>query len=321
METIKNYLETMFLQLPNTSEVIKAKKELGQIMEDKYQELIDEGKTENEAIGIVITEFGNLDELAEDLGIKSVVDSSEIICNNIIKSDEVKSYINDSIKFGYMIGLGVFLCITSVCGPIFTSEFTSEGLGIVYMFLSIAIAVGLFVFNGLAMKKWDYLNNKLNSIDYATASYVQEQKESFRMVKAMMITIGVILCIMSVVPLIIFDMLSNIKIFEVMGPVLLFVFVGIAVFLFVTAGVRDGAYDRMLALNGEGTMGANFVNSQKEPKYKNKKVKEIMSIYWSVITCIYLCWSFLTFSWNITWIIWPIAGVISKLVDCIYKEN
>ena len=57
METIKNYLETMFSQLPNTSEVIKAKNELGQIMEDKYQELLNEGKTENEAVGIVISDF------------------------------------------------------------------------------------------------------------------------------------------------------------------------------------------------------------------------------------------------------------------------
>ena len=68
METIRNYLETMFAKLPNTFEVQKAKNELWQMMEDKYTELIREGRTENEAIGIVISEFGNLDELAEDLG-------------------------------------------------------------------------------------------------------------------------------------------------------------------------------------------------------------------------------------------------------------
>ena len=39
METIKNYLETMFMNLPNTPEVYKAKQELLQMMEDKYQEL------------------------------------------------------------------------------------------------------------------------------------------------------------------------------------------------------------------------------------------------------------------------------------------
>ena len=67
------YLETMFLNLPNTPEVYKAKNELWQMMEDKYTELKNEGKSENEAVGTVIAEFGNLDELAEDLGIKQFV--------------------------------------------------------------------------------------------------------------------------------------------------------------------------------------------------------------------------------------------------------
>lgn len=57
METIKNYLENMFSHLPNTPEVQKAKYELYQMMEDKYNELISEGKSDNEAIGIVISEF------------------------------------------------------------------------------------------------------------------------------------------------------------------------------------------------------------------------------------------------------------------------
>ena len=73
METIKNYLENMFSHLPNTPEVQKAKYELYQMMEDKYNELIPEGKSDNEAIGIVISEFGNLDELADSLGIKRIL--------------------------------------------------------------------------------------------------------------------------------------------------------------------------------------------------------------------------------------------------------
>lgn len=77
METIKNYLENMFSHLPNTPEVQKAKYELYQMMEDKYNELISEGKSDNEAIGIVISEFGNLDELADSLGIKSFVDPGQ----------------------------------------------------------------------------------------------------------------------------------------------------------------------------------------------------------------------------------------------------
>ena len=77
MEAIRNYLETMFLNLPNTPEVYKAKNELWQMMEDKYTELKNEGKSENEAVGTVIAEFGNLDELAEDLGIKQLFTSRD----------------------------------------------------------------------------------------------------------------------------------------------------------------------------------------------------------------------------------------------------
>ena len=78
METIRNYLENMFLNLPNTPEVYKAKNELWQMMEDKYTELKAEGKSENEAVGIVISEFGNLDELAQDLGISSFMHSPQM---------------------------------------------------------------------------------------------------------------------------------------------------------------------------------------------------------------------------------------------------
>ena len=59
MDAIKNYLDNMFANLPGTPSVLRAKSELGQMMEDKYTELIAEGKSENEAVGSVISEFGN----------------------------------------------------------------------------------------------------------------------------------------------------------------------------------------------------------------------------------------------------------------------
>ncbi len=69
MEAIREYLNNLFMSLPETPEVLRAKAELLEMMEDKYEELIQEGKTEKEAIGTVISEFGNLEELAEELGI------------------------------------------------------------------------------------------------------------------------------------------------------------------------------------------------------------------------------------------------------------
>src|SRR5690625_941373 len=68
MDTIMSYLETMFAKLPKTQEIERVKQDLQLNMEEKYQELIAEGKTENEAVGTVISEFGNIDELMEELG-------------------------------------------------------------------------------------------------------------------------------------------------------------------------------------------------------------------------------------------------------------
>ena len=73
MDTLINYLNTMFRSLPDTPEARRAKDELRQMMEDKYADLISEGKSENEAVGTVITELGNLDEFADQLGIRSLV--------------------------------------------------------------------------------------------------------------------------------------------------------------------------------------------------------------------------------------------------------
>ncbi len=71
MDVINAYLETMFSPYPQTPRLLEAKEELRGMMEDAYNEAISAGRSNNEAVGKVITEFGNLDELAPILGIIS----------------------------------------------------------------------------------------------------------------------------------------------------------------------------------------------------------------------------------------------------------
>ena len=63
METIMSYIDNLFRSYPDTPQVRRAREELLGIMEDKYNELKAGGKSENEAIGIVISEFGSMDEI------------------------------------------------------------------------------------------------------------------------------------------------------------------------------------------------------------------------------------------------------------------
>ena len=93
METIKSYLETMFANMPNTPEVLRAKQELWGMMEDKYNELISEGLSENEAVGTVISEFGNLDELSETLGLNRQQYNTPSDNRRCLSIEEIKKYI------------------------------------------------------------------------------------------------------------------------------------------------------------------------------------------------------------------------------------
>lgn len=324
METIKAYLETMFQNLPNLPEVQKAKYELGQMMEDKYQELKQEGKNENEAVAIVISEFGNLDELSEELGIKTAV-SEEVVNARRLSFEEAKQYIHRKISAGYKIALGVLLCIMAPCGCMILDGYgneTLEAIGVLILFGFVSVAVGLFVFADMSMGKWKFLKRQACSIDFITAEYVSNEKENFRMTNALMVTIGVVLCVFSVIPVVIFDDLINIKYLEGYGECLMFLCVSIGVFLFIAAAHRKEAYNTMLKLNAKGTVGAQFVPEQKgQVRYRSKEVEAIMSVYWPTVTCIYLCWSFLTFNWHMTWIIWPIAGIVAKIVEISCGEN
>jgi hypothetical protein len=344
METLKNYLESMFMNLPNTAEVRRAKDELWQMMEDKYAELTAEGKSENEVIGTIIAEFGNLDEIAEELGIESVVRPQEYtaptqeerqsgtaagyadippVQRRLVAMEEAKAYLKDRESSAFCIAFGVMLCILSVVPPILTDTVgVNDAYGAACMFIVIAVAVGFFVANGIRMQKWSYLEKEPCAVDFVTSNMVNERKEQYRGIYAILLTIGIVLCVVSFVPAILLDELGpvpGIVDTDDLGAIFLFVLVAVGVFLIVLGCCTQGGFQRLLSLNDSGTMAGNYVKEQKI-KYRSRTVAGIMSVYWQTITCIYLSWSFLTFAWWRTWIIWPLAAVASAGINAIWKE-
>lgn len=65
MEKLKIFLENMFLSLPDTPETQEAKAHILEGMADRYEALLAQGKNENEALGLVIGEFGSVEELRQ----------------------------------------------------------------------------------------------------------------------------------------------------------------------------------------------------------------------------------------------------------------
>ena len=338
METLKNYLENMFINLPVTPEVLRAKQELAQMMEDKYNELKAEGRTENEAIGIVISEFGNLSELAEDLGINDAVRAQESEMDMQpegmhVTSQMAEAYLADKAKSAFRIGIGVMLCIFSVIGPILAAAV--EGgpafgavlpIGMAAMFIMIGCAVGLFVYSGMKDSVWKELERGPLQMDFSTVEYIKSRKQAYHPTHTMFITIGVVLCVISVVPVIVFGILGDrgavgtvhAESMTIAAAASLFLFVGIGVMLIVQGSSRMEACDKLLRAGGK-----TVASIAEDPEYADltQTGKKVMSVYWPSVTCVYLAWSFLTFNWHITWIIWPIAAIFAKVLQAVFTKK
>ena len=85
MVTIKDYLEELFGDIPDSAEKEDIKQEIMQNLEEKVQDLIQEGKTEEDAINKSIVEFGDIHEIRNNLmqatQLKSVKKAKKDISN------------------------------------------------------------------------------------------------------------------------------------------------------------------------------------------------------------------------------------------------
>ncbi len=334
METIRNYLEAMFANLPNTPDVLRAKDELLQMMEDKYSELIAEGKSENEAVGTVISEFGNLDELAEGLGLKTAIQVVEQQTEGEgsrrhVTMDEAKEYLKEKAAYAFCIALGVCGCIISVVGPIIFGSILHNTvfgsflslLGVAVMFALIGISVFLFIYANRRMQKWQFLKTEPCTLDYATTNYVIDEQKRFHSPGMTTLTIGIVACAVGWIPGALIEELLSIFVPFDLGFItgsLLFLFEGAGVFLIVYSSIMRGRFEDLLHLNDKKTVSGAYKNKKRkstgEPVFEDEKLASMMSLYWPTVTCIYLIWSFLTFDWARTWLIWPVAAIIRKVI-------
>lgn len=302
METIKNYLDNLFAGMIKTAEIMKLKEDLLANMEDKYNELKERGKSENEAIGIVISEFGNIDELVRELNIDSTSSYTETLPH--ITREEADNILYSKKNFGNTIAFGVWLCIMAPAVLVLFSSGYADNDNSMYIpffpfFIMIAIAVALFIFSGLQLDKYEYLKKPFY-LDISTIEFIKIRKEAFHTTYTVQIIIGVMLCILSPLMLIGITGIFSSTLFASFGIFVLLTMVAIAVFLFIHTGCIMDSYKELL-------QEAEF---SKKAKKGNKIVDVVASILWPIVAAGYLIASFITGDWGITWIVFPVVGIL-----------
>lgn len=320
MDTIKNYVDSVFINLPRTSEMLQLKEDTLTNMEDKYLQLKSEGKSENEAIGTVLSEFGNIDEIIEEYNLD--IDSEEDNEQNVPMSEaEVEDFMQHRTKFGMAIATGVALCILAPAMMLlfrevallfsFTSPVAMERvdlLSIIPLFFFIAIAVGLFIIFGLKEEQYN-LDGKVVLLDAPTHIKLDHEFKEFKPSFAKAIASGVILCILAPISLLLAIVLLGED--NAWSVIFLLGFVAVGVFLFVFYGVLYSTYEKLLSLG----------DYRPEKVIAGKLTDKIAGVVFPLVTAVYLFFGFLYDAWGTAWIIFPITGILFAAFSSFYQSQ
>ena len=237
-----------------------------------------------------------------------------------VSMEEANTYLNLVEKTAPRITLGVSLCIASPVFIMLRSGFNSLGImstaastvfGLSALLIMIAIAVFIFIMNGRKLDVYKYLEDTNIETAYGVDGMVREKKSRFEGKHSMFIAIGVILCIVAVIPVFATSLFSGPKAehASTMAVAALLIIIAVGVNLMVRAGNIMDSYKKLLQ---EGDFSP-------EGKKIGKTVGKIASIYWPVVVAGYLGWSFITMRWDTTWIVWPVAGVLFGAVAGIVR--
>lgn len=314
MDIIKNYLDNVFQALPKTQELLNLKDELLVNMGDKYDELKLAGKTENEAIGIVISEFGNIDELLKEMDIPITSESSIHLTKSngpTLSLEDARNFITLNRKNARYIGLGVALILLGVAtlvgffalmdANIILEQISSDSkdvLPVILLFLFIVPAVGLFIFSGTKLEPFKFIDEGSFELSASAKAILSKEYPKISEEKPAAIITGVSLCILSPVPVFLGTMIS--EHFAIAGVCVLLAMIAIAVNIFIYADTLPETYKKLLKLE----------EFSPEKKQENKLIGAVAGIVWPLATALFLFLGFVFNMWNICWIVFPITGVL-----------
>lgn len=324
MEVIRTYLDNLFSTLPDTPASRRAKEELWGMMEDKYQELKDQGLPENQIIGTVISQFGNLEELRETLGLEQPYAAAPPpqpqpagIPMSFAQAQECLTTYRRASRG---IGIGAVLCILAVMPlfvllGLFELELLSEGLavalGLGALFVLVAAAVVLFIFYGPQLSPYEKWKTNGAVLEQEGVAWARQQKALQSRYFPLRIALGVVLCILSVVPMLVTGILTDGAPFEdgavLMALSVLFPLVAVGVYQFIRAGMVDSCCKMLL---GELDTGPALSPVDVKTGKKIPTVVDIVAqIYWPLVVIAYLVWSFLTWVGGLPGLSGPSPGI------------
>ena len=229
-----------------------------------------------------------------------------------VSMEEASRFMEIRASSASRIALSTLLCVASPIIMLFLialsqapsahiNENAAVGIGLCALIGMVALGVMGFIKTSSAASDYAFLEKESFETEYGVSSVVRKRKDEYKETYTRINTICTVMCILSVVPLFIsicFDTPDYVYVLDVCFILLM---VALASYGFVHASTIMGSFDKLLE---EG----DFTRSEKS---KSPLVAGFSSIYWLLVTAIFLLFQFvIPGKWADAWKIWPIAGVL-----------
>jgi len=189
------------------------------------------------------------------------------------------------------------------------SQNTAVLIGLITLFVAIAVGVLLWIMIESREKEFEFLKKEDFETLYGVSGMVKEKKGLFDKKRTILNSIAVMLFILSPVGVITAALTgsSNMAIILCVDLILIMVAVGVGILLYTSR--IGGSYDLLL---GEGKLS-------KSERRINKKMDAFNGIYWCLVVAGFMFAGLGFGKWNLAGVIFPIAGVLYAAVYGITK--
>lgn len=316
MSVIDSYLETLFSPYPESPRMHEARLELRAMMDDQYQGLREDGQTESQALGKVIAEFGSLEEVSSVLGIDREVHGGTAGPESTasierITTDRMREY-TEAVR-GSQLFSAMAVPLFVLCPVPLLLLFAMDGrpspatwtvaAGLVILLVMVTIGVLTLTLRESRLADFQDIEEGTTPVTAQVRSYAQDLRRQGRRSYTVAMAVAVALWILCAVPTLLTALATEgsdsdmLVLFGVSGTLAM---VAVGLFISIRAGWAEHAASTLLQDEDEDA-----------PETSDSPViRVIAAVYWPLAAAIYLAWSFGTGDWHISWIIWPVAGVL-----------
>jgi len=315
MDVLHAYLDSLFAAWPRTAQVLNLKREMLDTMEDKYEELKQDGKSEHEAIGIVISEFGSIDELMDELGILPAAETGGEISISEQQALQYEQIVRRSSRLQAIGWLSIFFGVAATMVVAALNEHGAFGswsggqaylLALIALFVFVVPAIGLFIASGSGKERYKMLEGDFE-LSPGAKSNTEQHMEAFRPVHSRGIVIAACLGTLSPVALLIAGIRGEGQL--PYGAAIMLALLGGAIALFAYVGGIQSGFQRLLQL-GEYT---------REKKEENRIINRIAAVVWPIAFVVFFVSGFVYQRWDVNWAIFPITAVLFAAFGGVYS--